>query len=211
VRDTGLGMTPEVRAHLFEPFFTTKPKETASGLGLSIVYGIIKQFGGGIDVTSREGEGTTFRIFLLRQQPAEISETQISNKPAFLRTVKQILLVEDEEIVREFIREVLEAEGYTVVPAGDGQSALDLFLGRFSNVDMVITDLMLPLMSGRELAERILEVRPEVPILYISGHTNDEVVRREILSARAVFLQKPFRPETLLSKVREASATQGQN
>ena len=181
VRDTGLGMSSEVRAHLFEPFFTTKLKESASGLGLSIVYGIIKQFGGGVDVTSHEGEGTTFRVFLRKQPPVDTPEPPPQPSPSAPRLIRQILLVEDEEIVREFIREVLEAEGYMVVPSGDGQNALELFLGRFSNVDMVITDLMLPLMSGRELAEKILEVRPEAPILYISGHTNDEVVRREIL------------------------------
>ncbi len=206
VADTGCGMTPEVQAHLFEPFFTTKAQGKGTGLGLATVYGIVKQSGGYIAVESAPGRGTTFRILLPRvDSPVEepLGPTAPSLAPAAGGT---ILLVEDEAMVREVVREFLLASGYQVVEAADPEEAIELAVRSAMEFDLLVTDVVMPRMTGPALAERICSVRPGVRVLYMSGYTTDAVLQAGLLRSESAFLQKPFRPEELVEKVRSLLA-----
>ncbi len=203
VSDTGQGMNAETRAHIFEPFFTTKEAGKGTGLGLSTVYGIIKQSDGYIWVDSELGVGTTFRIYLPQVEGPEGVATQPPQALPPRRGNARILLVEDEDMLREFLREGLEANGYIVLSARDGAEALqiaDEFRGR---IDLMVTDLVMPGMTGREAAEQIGAVLPSLKVLYMSGYTDDAVLRRGVLDAGFAFLGKPFTLDALLHKLQD--------
>ena len=205
ITDTGTGMTHEVKAHLFEPFFTTKSLGKGTGLGLSIVYGIVRQSGGEISVDSKVGRGTTFHVFLPRVE-AEITNALPAAKsapPPSKGGPETLFLVEDEEIVRAMLCEVLKAQGYDVVEARHGPEAIELASRHKGPIDLLISDMLMPEMNGWELAQRLLASRPALPVLYISGYSDDEARRFGKFDGPAQFLQKPFRPDAFLAKVRE--------
>jgi len=203
VTDTGVGMDDATQAHLFEPFFTTKEVGKGTGLGLATVYGIVKQSGGYIWVYSEPGRGTTVKVYLPRVPAA--TEAPVAPPPpkAVRGGHETVLLVEDAAPVRTLARRSLEACGYRVLDAADGPSALELSARHPSGIDLLVTDVVMPGMSGRELAERLAPERPEMKVLYTSGYTDDAMVRQGVLNAGVAFLQKPFVPDMLARKVRE--------
>jgi two-component system, cell cycle sensor histidine kinase and response regulator CckA len=211
VRDTGQGMDPSTLEHAFEPFFTTKPVGQGTGLGLSTVYGIVKQSGGYVWAYSEGGRGTTVKVYLPAiQDPVELAPVA---QPAPAGSAGEVVLVvEDEESVRTMIARTLDAEGYQVREAGDGQEALALLEENAGAVDLIITDLAMPQLSGRELAERVGRSRPDLPVLFISGYTDDEMIRRGLIEPDQPFISKPFTPDTLAARVRallDQAATRG--
>jgi signal transduction histidine kinase len=199
VSDTGVGMNEDTQAHLFEPFFTTKERGRGTGLGLSTVYGIVKQSGGYIWVESAPREGTTFSIYLPRlDDPATPAPPPVpSAVPAGTET---ILLVEDEDQVRVFVEGVLRATGYTVLAAARPEQALTLADRHGGTIHLLLTDLVMPGLSGREVAERVTTMRPTVKTLYMSGYTDDVAVRHGV--AGSAYIAKPFTPAALAEKVR---------
>jgi PAS domain S-box-containing protein len=202
ISDTGGGMTPEVKARIFEPFFTTKGVGQGTGLGLAVVHGIVKQSGGNVDVYSEAGIGTTFRIYLPGvEQPAAALPGSAPEAPTQGR--ETILLVEDEDNVRDLATVVLEGCGYRVFTAPEGLAALQLMATCREAIDLLVTDVVMPQMGGRKLAETLLAEHPELRVLFMSGYTDDAVVRHGVLQANANFLQKPFTPTSLARKVRE--------
>jgi PAS domain S-box-containing protein len=204
VTDTGTGMTEEVRSRIFEPFFTTKEKGKGTGLGLSTVYGIVKQSGGSIWVYSEVGCGTTFKIYLPRvDREARGEEERAATRAQSASGTETILLVEDEEPVRLLARAVLEREGYTVVAARCGADAERVFEESDRGIDLLLTDVVMPGVSGPQLARRLCERRPGLKVIYMSGYTDDAVVRHGLLGGEVVFVQKPFTPDSLARKVRE--------
>ena len=214
VTDTGVGMNEETKARIFEPFFTTKVRGKGTGLGLATVYGIVQQTGGHIWPYSEPGQGTTMRVYLPRVgEPADPIEHPIETTPIALRGTETILLVEDEAPVRSITRQLLQRNGYTVLEASDGQTALALVDGaeHGTHVDLLLTDVIMPGMSGRELAAELMARRPALRVLFMSGYTDDAVVRHGMLEPGLAYLEKPFRPPTLLRKVREVLQTTSQN
>ncbi len=211
ITDTGLGIKPAILDKIFEPFFTTKEKGKGTGLGLSTVHGIIQQSGGYIAVESELNQGTTFKIYLPQ------AETSVPQKPQSQETVlddlpqgnETILLVEDEELVRNLVETVLSAQGYSVISASYGEEALQSLSGLQNSIDLLITDVVLPQMSGKDLALEILKTRPATKVLYISGYTDDAIVHHGVLEEGIYFLQKPFLPNILLEKVYEILSTEG--
>jgi PAS domain S-box-containing protein len=202
VADTGHGMTAEVRRHLFEPFFTTKEAGKGTGLGLATVYAIVQQAGGHIEVESAAGDGTTFRIFLpCAAEPEPRPAPAVPGpRPSAGQTV---LLTDDEDGVRALARQVLESAGYVVLEAASGEEALGLAEGHAGRIDVLVSDVVMPGMGGRELAECLRARDPALRVLYLSGHTEDEVVRQGVLRQELHFLAKPFSPAALTRKVRE--------
>jgi signal transduction histidine kinase/ActR/RegA family two-component response regulator len=203
VSDSGVGIPREIQRHIFEPFFTTKEQGKGTGLGLATVYGIVKQSGGYIEVDSEPGRGTTFRIYLPRVDATAPAADRSARPIAAAGGTETILLVEDEEGVRELARDILRASGYTVIEARNGPEALLLCERHQGPLDLLLTDVVMPRMSGRELAERLAPLRPDLSVLYMSGYTDDAVIRHGVLGAGTPFLQKPFTPSALVSRVRE--------
>ncbi|MCX7825484.1 MAG: ATP-binding protein, partial [Verrucomicrobiae bacterium] len=203
VTDTGIGMDPETMAHVFEPFFTTKDRARGSGLGLSIVYGIVNQSGGHIHVQSEPGRGTTFVIYMPRvDQPAEpVSLPPPAAPPA--RGTETVLLAEDEDTVRHLVSEVLRRNGYAVLIARDGAEALALAGRQKGPIHLLLTDIVMPGLDGYELADRLARVRPETKILYMSGYADHDIVRQDAIRPGSAFLQKPFAPDVLARRIRE--------
>jgi PAS domain S-box-containing protein len=203
--DTGIGMDLETQSHIFEPFFTTKgPKGT--GLGLSTVYGIVKQSGGYIWVYSEVGRGTTFKIYLPRVASTGETATQIATPVQFQKVepgTETILLVEDEANLRYLARQYLEKQGYKVIEAADGAVAVQIAVAHEGVLHLLLTDVIMPGMNGRELAQRISEIRPNVKVLYMSGYTENVIGHNGMLDAGVRLLQKPFNLRDLKSKVRE--------
>jgi hypothetical protein len=199
VSDTGCGMDADVQAHLFEPFFTTKAPGKGTGLGLATVYGIVKQHDGCIVAESMVGKGTTFRMYLPRVT-AIVASLSAAAAPA--RGDESILLVEDEPLVRDLAAEILRDNGYTVLAAGP-EEALAVAEGHPSLIHLLLTDVVMPGVSGRVLAERLVRVRPQMKVVYMSGYTNDTIVRHGVLDEQTQLLLKPFLPDDLLRKVRE--------
>ncbi|HEY0764322.1 MAG TPA: response regulator [Pyrinomonadaceae bacterium] len=204
--DTGTGMDAETRARIFEPFFTTKGQGKGTGLGLSTVYGIVKQSDGYIWVYSELGQGTTFKVYLPRVDKAARVDTDLESLAELPRGRETVLLTEDEDPVRRLIKTILESNGYQVLEATCGEDALALYKEHTGPVDLIVTDVVMPKMSGRELAENLKTVSPDIKVLYLSGYTDDAIVRHGLLDQKMSFLQKPFTPDALLRKVREALA-----
>ncbi len=208
VHDTGVGMDKETQARIFEPFFTTKEKGKGTGLGLSTVYGIIKQSGGYVLVQSEPRQGTTFRIYLPQvEEAAEPTGTARATQPENGGS-ETVLLVEDEESVRQLVRETLEAKGYRVIEAENGEVALQQLNELHEALDVLITDVVMPGMSGRELAARLSATHPHTRVLYLSGYTEDAIVHEGVLEPGTAFLQKPFTLQMLSRKVREVLGTE---
>jgi two-component system cell cycle sensor histidine kinase/response regulator CckA len=203
VSDTGHGMTPEVKARLFEPFFTTKPTTQNTGLGLATVYGIVVQSGGYIWVDSEPGKGTTFRICLplveLEEGAGEAPPPPVKSKPGH----EKILLVEDEDAVRSVASRVLLNQGYTILQARNGKEALELLQDLGETLDLVLTDVVMPDMSGPTLAQQLRARWPTLKLLYMSGYAVGDKVPSSSEQAGDSFLQKPFSAEDLVHKVRE--------
>ena len=205
VRDNGVGMAEEVRAHIFEPFFTTKEAGRGTGLGLATVYGIVKQSGGYIWVSSKPGQGTTFTIHLpeVAEEHAKPGNTAARETPAAIAGRETILLVEDEAPVRRLVFQILCEAGYTVQQAGHGREALEIASDSAEPIRLLITDVVMPHMNGRELADELARRFPQMKVLFISGYPGNAVEERGILEPGSHFLQKPFSSETLLRRVQE--------
>jgi two-component system, cell cycle sensor histidine kinase and response regulator CckA len=203
VRDTGIGMSLEVRKHLFEPFFTTKEKGKGTGLGLSTVYGIVRQSGGDISVSGEPGQGTTFKIYLPRVDGTVEETREKVTRMELLQGSETILVVEDEEDVRKFVMQVLTKQGYTVLESSCGEEALGLTKERKEPFHMILTDVVMPGMSGRQLAEQLLSLHPKTKVLYMSGYTNNEIFHHGVLKEGINYIPKPFTLDGLTKKVRE--------
>jgi signal transduction histidine kinase len=203
VQDSGEGMDNEVLSHLFEPFYTTKEPGKGTGLGLAVVYGILEQEGGDIEIQSVPGVGSTFKIYLplVDESPPVASGGDVPDVP--LSGLETVLVVEDESIVRLSIRDTLQLKGYCVLEATDVQEALDFCQQYQGLIHLLITDVVMPGMNGQTLADRLVALRTDMRVLFISGHPGDAVARHGVLPPSAAFLQKPFTPDTLARKVRE--------
>ena len=201
VRDTGMGMDRETQSRIFEPFFTTKEKGKGTGLGLSTVYGIVKQSGGYVMVQSELGRGTTFQIYLpLVEGAAEKHSVAV---PEAVGGTETILLVEDEESVRQLVRDTLAAKGYKVLEAENGEAGFAAAARHQGKLDLVITDVVMPGMGGREMVKQLIETRPGIKVLYLSGYTEDAILSDGSIEKGTAFLQKPFTLQSLSRKVRE--------
>jgi PAS domain S-box-containing protein len=203
VGDTGIGMSPEVREHLFEPFFTTKEKGKGTGLGLSTVYGIVMQSGGNIWVYSEPDLGTTFKIYLPRVDESFEEMREKVTREELPCGGETILVVEDEEDVRRLAVRVLERQGYTVLETSCGDDALVLSKERKEPIHMILTDVVMPRMSGRQLADQLLPLHPKMKVLYMSGYTDNAIVHHGVLEEGINYIQKPFTIDGLARKVRE--------
>jgi two-component system cell cycle sensor histidine kinase/response regulator CckA len=203
VTDTGSGMSAETLSHIFEPFFTTKDLSKGTGLGLATAYGIVQQHGGWVDVVSELGHGASFQIYFPAASGASAASGPAIVQPATARRTGAILLVEDQAAIRMLLEDVLSEAGHRVVAAADGRAALELAEECAGAVDLLITDVVMPEMSGPDLASRITHLRPGVIVLYMSGYTDHALLHRRALEQGAAFLQKPFLPESLLSKIDE--------
>jgi two-component system cell cycle sensor histidine kinase/response regulator CckA len=203
VSDNGTGIDPAVLPRIFEPFFTTKEKGKGTGLGLATIYGIVKQSGGHISVRSEPGAGAQFSIFLPRAAATAEGPEAAPRSPEQLRGRETLLLVEDEDAVRESERECLEQQGYTVLAAADGLAALELAAGCGREIQLLVTDVVMPKMSGSELGQRLLAQRPGLKVLYVSGYTETTVLQHGLADLGSCFLQKPFTLKALAAKIRE--------
>jgi PAS domain S-box-containing protein len=203
VQDNGAGMTDEVKAHLFEPFFTTKEQGKGTGLGLPTVYGIIKQSGGEVQAYSTLGQGTTIKILLPRMSPAATASVPAAAAAPSGRRYT-LLVVEDEPPVRSLVKRILTREGFEVIDAANASEALAIVEQTNPHIDLLFTDLILPGMSGRELWEHLQSRQPDLPVVYMSGYTEDAVVKHGVMQNKVNFLQKPFKPEALIEKIQQA-------
>jgi CheY-like chemotaxis protein len=202
VSDTGVGITRELQQRIFEPFFTTK--ELGTGLGLATVHGVVKQSGGHIDLRSEPGQGTTFHIYLPRVTAPSVPSKTPPARTSQPSGTETILLVEDETSVRHLTQRVLETRGYTVLEASRADKAIQVSDLHSGPIHLMITDVVMPGgTSGPELAKLFADLRPQMRILYVSGYTDDEVLRHGVLEESMAFLQKPFSPSTLTHKVRD--------
>ncbi len=203
VTDTGMGMNEETKSRIFEPFFTTKGPGKGTGLGLATVYGIVRQSGGAISVESEIGKGSTFRI-LLPRETAPVDRGKAADAPLDKsRNFETVLVVEDEDIVRELVCDVLSQQGYNVICAADGLEALRLSNDYEDRIHLMITDVIMPQMNGHELASKIAAERPDTKILYVSGYSDTDIGDHGVLDPRFELLQKPFTPQRLARKIRE--------
>jgi two-component system cell cycle sensor histidine kinase/response regulator CckA len=203
VSDTGAGMDAKTMAHIFEPFFTTKERGHGTGLGLATVYGIVKQSGGSIWAYSEPGQGATFKVYLPRGGEAVAQAGQAMKDAKSTRGSETVLVVEDEEGVRSLVCNTLAGQGYKVLESDGPMGAASTMQRHAKPIHMLLTDVVMPQMSGKELADRMSVHHPEARVLFMSGYTDDAVVRHGILEANTFFLQKPFTLNALVQKVRE--------
>jgi PAS domain S-box-containing protein len=201
VTDTGVGMSADTKAQIFEPFFTTKPLGKGTGLGLAMVFGIITQSGGSIDVYSEPGLGTTFKVYLPRAMRDSDTTARPSHPDIDYRGTETILLVEDDDAVRKLTRKVLHGAGYHVIEAANGGEAV-LLAEQHEAIDLLLTDVIMPRMSGRQLVERITKDRAELQVIYMSGYTDDAMLHHGVVESGVPFIQKPVSIDTLLRTVR---------
>ena len=210
VSDNGTGMDEKTKERIFEPFFTTKEKDKGTGLGLSTVYGIVKQSGAHISVYSEVGYGTTFKIYL-PEHNAPVSTEPAAEPIGSWGGSETVLLVEDEDAVRGLARQILEQEGYSVLEASRGEEALSLSAAYEQPIQLLLTDVVMPETSGKEVADRLRTLRPDIKVLFMSGYTDDAIVHHGVLDAKVQFIQKPFTPVALAKKVREVIDSNGSN
>jgi two-component system cell cycle sensor histidine kinase/response regulator CckA len=203
ITDTGAGMDEATRQNIFEPFFTTREVGEGTGLGLATVYGVMQQNAGWIDVNSELGAGTSFSLHFPRIDHRAIVPVGLPTSLREAHGGETVLLVEDQEAVREFLRAVLEDSGYKVVEAGNGAEALIVAAGRSDEIQLLITDVIMPGINGRELAERLSLERPNLKTIFMSGYLADVIAHSGVLDRDVAFLQKPVTPETLAAKVRD--------
>jgi PAS domain S-box-containing protein len=203
VSDTGCGMTAEVQSHMFEPFYTTKERGKGTGLGLSTVYGIVKQHGGEIYVYSEPGKGSTFKIYFPQAGEAASPAAAEAASVPLPRGSETVLVVEDEEGVRKLVRSVLELSGYHVLEADSGEAAMEVSAAHEGEIELLVTDVVMPKMSGRDLAEALVLLRPNIKVLFLSGYADRAIIEHGILETGAAFMQKPFTPQALTRKVRD--------
>jgi two-component system, cell cycle sensor histidine kinase and response regulator CckA len=202
VSDSGMGMDKETQSRIFEPFFTTKEKGKGTGLGLSTVYGIVKQSGGYVMVQSEERRGTTFHIYLPQVEGAA-EKHPVPASDAASGGSETILLVEDEESVRQLVRDTLTTKGYKVLEADGGEAGLAAAASYEGRIELVITDVVMPGVGGREMVKQLSSTRPEMKVLYLSGYTEDSIISDGSIESGTAFLQKPFSLQNLSRKVRE--------
>src|SRR5439155_420248 len=207
VSDSGCGMSPETQSHLFEPFFTTKEQGKGTGLGLATVYGIVKQSEGDIWVYSEQGRGSSFKIYLPRTDGVPENPRRDTLRRPPRKGTETILLAEDAEVLRRLMREILSRSGYTLLIASTGEEALRLSREHPGPIHLLVTDMVMPQMGGRELVSRLGPQRPETKVLYMSGYTEDAIATHGVLDPGSAFLEKPFSPEALARKVREVLDT----
>jgi CheY-like chemotaxis protein len=201
IADTGCGMTDEVRHRAFEPFFTTKGIGRGTGLGLSVVHGIVKAAGGRIEIQSEAGVGTTFEIYLPAvDAPADKIDMPVATSA---HGVETILFVDDDQYVRASASRALRSRGYAVVEASDGDAALKLLRDQADGIDLLVTDVVMPGMDGRQLADAARSAQSSLRVLYTSGYTDDAIVRHGVLQPEVAFLEKPYSVHRLAGKVRE--------
>ena len=203
VSDTGSGMDEATRARIFEPFFTTKAQGKGTGLGLSTVYGIVQQSGGSIWVYSEPNQGTSFKVYLPELRSDGSAETVESTTNEIESGSETILLVEDEEIVRGLTTNILEGAGYSVIAAGGGAEAAKLCADRNGPIDLLLTDVVMPRTSGKEVADQLTKMQPGLKVLFMSGYTDEAIVHHGVLDSNVEFIQKPFTPVGLSKKIRE--------
>ncbi len=202
IRDTGIGMDEEILSHIFDPFFTTKAKGKGTGLGLSTVYGIIKQSDAAIQVSSAKGKGTTFQIYFNSVEADEAEIREVKSELHNLSGRETILVAEDEEAVREYVGVVLNKYGYNVILTSTGMEALDILRNETGKIDLLITDVIMPGLSGKDLVDKILQYNPRLKYLYISGYTEDVIGQHGILDEQINIIQKPFTHRAFLEKIR---------
>jgi CheY-like chemotaxis protein len=207
VSDTGMGMDPDTVTHLFEPFFTTKAPGKGTGLGLATAYGIVKQSGGAISVYSEPGRGTTVKIYLPSAEAMAAVDAPVDAPVEALRGSETILVLEDEARVRKLVCEVLAGRGYHVLEAVRGEEAIRIANEYRGRIHLLLTDVVMPEMSGPQALEQIRARHPHMKVLFMSGYTDEAMVHHGILDSGAPFLQKPFLPEALARKVREVLAS----
>ncbi|MFH1741741.1 MAG: response regulator, partial [bacterium] len=207
VSDTGYGMDQEVQRRIFEPFFTTKDVGKGTGLGLSTVYGIVKQSRGCIYVYSEPGEGTTFKVYFPCVEGAAKPDARKEDMSVSLRGEEMILLVEDDEYVRRCLSQILAEYGYGVLTAKRGSQALEAAKQHTGPIDLLLTDVIMPGMSGWDLAKELVSRRPETKVLFVSGYTDDAIAHHRVFKKGIHFIEKPVMPETLARKVREVLDT----
>ncbi len=203
ISDTGIGMDHETCSHIFEPFFTTKEEGKGTGLGLSTVYGIIKQSGGNVWVYSELGKGTTFKVYLPQVEDKVAARADLKEDLGRHRGTETVLLVEDEDMVRQLTNELLEESGYVVLEANGGGQAMELFKEHKGRIDLLITDVVMPKISGKQVAEQLKEIHPETKVLFMSGYTDEAIVHHGIIDSHIAFIQKPFSERALAQKIRE--------
>ena len=203
VSDNGMGMDEEIRSHIFDPFFTTKEMDRGTGLGLSTVYGIVKQNGGYVWVYSEPGKGTIFKVFIPKSDADGVPVKKDKSPEDLPKGSETILIVEDDDMVRNMVLRILLRSGYRVLEARNGEDALRVSRAHKGPIPLMLTDVVMPGMNGRELAERLQSLRPEIKVLYMSGYTDDAVVHYGVLATELKFIQKPFSLASLAGKVRE--------
>jgi len=202
ITDSGSGMDKETESRIFEPFFTTKEQGRGTGLGLSTVYGIVKQSGGSIGVYSEPGRGTTFKVYLPRvEESVDTKAGKLQDDCA--RGTETVLIIEDSDTVRKLARKLLQEDGYTVLEASSGDDGWQISEQHNGPIDLLLTDVVMPGTSGRDIAQRLTARRPRMRVLYMSGYTDDAIVRHRVLDSTAPFIQKPFTRDALIRRVRE--------